>query len=210
MSRSTTALLFFLFVQTSLWAQSRLASPSKPSYNPPAFLKKGKFQDLLPPGPVLAFQKDGKAAPQTLEKIAVLQGTSFKRRYLERQWQHLNEEGEDLVLLEQALLDQFGRQGFSDELGYHPYHESPSRRFQIVFLLSLPISMVYAYALVGLFKAFSNSLSSKFTDTERGTAFALGLGFSGAIGYYDHQRTQEYRASNKKKAGGFDFWKEKW
>ena len=145
-----------------------------------------------------------------MEKVGILQSASFKRRYLERQWQHLDEEGEDIVLLEQALLDQFGRQGFSDELGYHPYHESPARRFQIVFLLSLPLSLVYAYALVSLFKVLSNNNSSRFTDTETGAALSLGLGFSGSIGYYDYRRSQKYNASDKNGGSEFEIWNKKW
>ena len=211
MGRTGLAFLLLFSVQLSLGAQSSsLARPNDLNYKPPPFLDKKKFQDLLPEGAVLGFQKDGRVTPQTLKKIAVLQGTGFERRYLERRWQELDEEGEDIVLLEQALLDQFGSSGFSDELAYHPYHESSTRRFQIVFLLSLPISFVYAYALVGVFKVFLSSASSEFMATETGAALTLGLGLSGAIGYHDYKRSQEYNQSYKNGENKLEFWKQKW
>lgn len=209
----THTLLFFPFFLgvSSVEAQSR----SDPGYDPPGFLDDKGFEDLSPAGPTLGFQKKARVEAQSLEgielseKISILRSTSFKRRYLERQWQHLNEEANDIVLLEQALLDQFGRQGFSDELGYHPYHESAGRRFQITFLLSLPISLVYAYGLVSLAKILSNDLSSAFTDTETGIFITLGLGFSGGIAYYDQRRTQAHRSFHKKNTKE-SLWSEKW
>lgn len=207
--------LCFFFMQKILWAQRSSLRPQDPSYNPPNFLDKKKFQDLHPGGPILGFEKSDALSSQSLEalkeKVGILESSSFKRRYIERRWQHLDEEKEDVVLLEQAILDQFGRQGFSNKLAYHPYHESPSRRFQIIFLLSLPISLAYSYACVTFVKILLKSSNrSTFTDTDMGLTLALGLAFSGGIGYYDYQRSQEYNRTHKNEGNKFELWKQKW
>ena len=201
-------LLFFLSKgQLSLWAQNS----TYPAYKVPSPLSKEAFQDLLPSGPDLSLRREKETAPEALGELS-LQNTGFKRRYLERHWQHLNEEREDIVFLEQAILDQFGRRGFSYELGQHPYHESLNRRFQIVFLLSLPITSLYAYALVNIIKALGKNENSAFPATE--TAALMGIGFSGWIAYYDRQRSKAYNSSRieprKDRGTEFQFWQGKW
>ena len=200
--------LFLLFLSPGLLhAQSKGASP-----------KEKAFQDLLPAGPALNFKRKRAGLSPISARGGFLNKAGFKSRYLERRWQHLHEEGEDLIFLERALLDQFGREGFSHELGQHPYHESPARRFQIIFLLSLPFTGIYSYLFLTILRSLAKSEDSAFTDTERGAFFALALGSSGGIAYYDSRRVQEYKASvnengiEKQKQKGYEFelWKEKW
>ena len=175
---------------SSLFAQSETKkggpSPQKPLFQRQKNIDKGKVLDFLPPVPNL----------RRLDQ----QGPAFSRRhrrYLERSWQHLYEEGHQDILLEQALLDQFGSKGFHKDLGKHPYHESPGRRFQIVFTLSLPFSLLYSYALVSLIKSASNSRQSQLNAVEAGSIAASALGFSAWIGWQDYKKVQSQKAQQE-------------
>ncbi len=180
---------------SGLSAQSR-PTPQRPVYEPPKTIDKATLQDLLPPGPSLGslapdISNSSKQSRSSLDIKA--NNLFYHKRYQERQWQQLYEEGNDRLLLEQALLYQFGSQGFTNNLGKIPYHESPQRRFEIVFLLSLPFSALYAYGLVSLIKILSGSPKAGFNNVETGSFIGMALGFSAFVGWYDNRQVKLHK-----------------
>ena len=182
-------LIFSLVFFSPLRAEEN-SKTKDPVTKAPDFLEHKEFQDLLPSGPVLGFGEYKPADKNTkeFEKHNILQSSSFRRRYLERQWQQAHEEKNDTSLLEQSLLDQFGKKGFPKEMGSQPYHESPGRRYQIVFFISFPITALYAYGLFALPKAASGESTSSLSGAEVFGVLSLATVLSALIGWYDYSQ----------------------
>ena len=179
-------IISLLFTITS---QFFLLTPITPqsSFKPHSSIDKNDFKDLLPTTSSLLLDKS-ENSDDIIEK-------SFHHRYLERQWQELYEEDNHLLLLEQSLLNQFGRTGFSDEIGRHPYHETPARRFQIIFLLSFPFTLIYSLALASLYNSSSTNTEN---DNNLAIGFGLGISFSALIGWHDYNQKIDFDKNKPK------------
>ena len=150
-------------------------------------IDKNDFKDLLPTTSSLLLE-ESENSNNIIEK-------NLQHRYLERHWQELYEEGNNLLLLKQSLLNQFGRTGFSDEIGRYPYHETPARRFQIVFLLSFPFTLIYSLALASL---YNSSSTDSVKDNNLAIGFGLGISFSALIGWYDYNQKLNFKKNDLK------------
>ena len=119
----------------------------------------------------------------------------LRSRYLEEEWRHLNKKKREDLLLEKSLQEQFGKQQLPQNFGKHPYHESPARRFQIVFFLSLPITALVTYGIWRGSKYLANPRENSLTAGESAGVAGIGAVFSGLIGWYDYYRVKRYQQS---------------
>ena len=120
---------------------------------------------------------------------------ALRSRYLEEEWRHLNKEKRDDLLLEKSLKEQFGKDGLPLDFGKHSYHESPVRRFQIVFFLSLPITALFTYGIWRGSRYIANPVENRLTAGESAGVAGIGAVLSGLIGWYDYYRVKRYQPS---------------
>jgi len=93
--------------------------------------------------------------------------------------------GLERVSREEGYLRQFGLSNFPYAHAHeHEGDETPARRFQIIFFISLPITMAASF---GILRA-AHPNASAFTRAESFGVVALGSAFSAGIGYYDYRQ----------------------
>ncbi len=115
-------------------------------------------------------------------------------RYGEQRALDLEEAGQERVLAEQSVLNQFGDRGFPRGLGSPPqYTETPARRFGIIWGLSMPITTGFAAALYEL--AGPGIRTNGAPDyAALGGVFAGGALLAAFIAYYDYDEMQQLYA----------------
>lgn len=157
-------------------------TPREPQYVPP--LLSSREQEALSSAgslqPALLLTGDAQSLEQFQEENAARRGN----RYTERELQRLEEEGADDAFLQRALIEQYGAATFPRNFGEHPYHETPSRRFATIFILSLPFTIAASLGVIGLAKLTGGNTEFNSAELLGGGLVALGL--SGGVAYYDY------------------------
>jgi len=160
--------------------QERRPSPRNPAYQPPVSVP-GFDQSKVDPGMLFLFSGGEFDMQRWLS-------TRNKQTKTSRAEEALYDEepngGKSRVESEGLYLEQFGLNGFPYGAHRHDESESSARRFSIVFLVSLPITMAASYGLFRLGKSAARQ-SNEFTRGQTLGMALLGLGMSAGIGVYD-------------------------
>ena len=173
--------------------QDKRPSPRDPtakkSVIPPQYKK-----NLDSTSPALMIDPTGEATLERFQKAQEEKALEKKRmagRLLEKDMEDIPSDRER-VILEKNLLQQFGTEQYPREWQLpEPYeNETPLRRFQITFFLSLPFSMGVSY---GLFSAVKQAYGEPRALTGPQTAgmLLLGVALSTGVGLYDLDRWEE-------------------
>lgn len=101
--------------------------------------------------------------------------------------------GKSRVETESLYLEQFGLSRFPYGTHRHEDSESSLRRFSVVFLISLPITMAASYGIFRLGKSAAGQ-GNAFTRGQTIGMAALGLGMSAGIGFYDRVQNNKMNA----------------
>lgn len=166
--------------------QERRPSPRIPGYQPPVSVP-GFDQSKVDPGMLFLFSGGEFDMQRWLN-------TRNKQTKTSRAEEALYDEepngGKSRVETEGLYLEQFGLGSFP--YGTHRSHESESsaRRFSIVFLISLPITMAASYGLFRLGKSAAGQ-TNEFTRGQTLGMAALGIGMSAGIGFYDRHQLRK-------------------
>ncbi len=144
---------------------------------------------ILAPGGELDLKRVQRALLKKQERQSRRGGRLKEREYYER----LETEAGRRAI-ERDILDQFGVEEFPYESqgGRHEHSESPGRRFQIVFFLSLPITAAFVGGAISAARQ-SRGDGGGLTLEESAGALAGGMVFSALIGWYDHNRWIEFQ-----------------
>ena len=184
-------------------------TPADPKYSIPPTPPKSVFKDLLSPGPELKDYdqnsiKKNNSSKQPLFQALLNDKNSFKRRYLEKEWQELNDydikPGEKMEreskLFERALSEQFQSVNFNENFGKIPNNESLARRFSIIFFISLPITTLYAFGLVSILNAaIKQPTPNRSTDLL--ISVSIGSIVSSIIALYDNKSMRENKITDE-------------
>ncbi len=206
-------ILFHVFILLFCFREldsQTVPNPSNPSYPIPTIAPKQTFQDLLSPAPKLtrlgytnAIKEEineGSYSQDALFYAVYKDSNSFKRRYLEREWQELyeydlnpkNKMYRENILMERALREQFQMASFREDFGTLEYTETNPRRFAIIFFLSLPLTVLYSLGGITLYK-----ISQKQTLQASGGDFLISLSLgtivSSVIAVLDNKNFQNMK-----------------
>ncbi len=183
-------LIVLINMNFSLFAQT-LPISDEFNVEHPDFLEHKSFQDLLPVSSDLTLK-----GYNISDKKNTLQRKGFRRRYTERQWQQAYEEGHDVLLLEQSLLDQFGSPGFPPEIAPKIYKEDVSRRYRIIFFLSFPVTVLYSYSLFTLPNIVSGESVGKLSSSESLAVIGIASILSALIAWYDNGKVEKFKMNS--------------
>ncbi len=113
-------------------------------------------------------------------------------RYRQRDYQRLDEEGQETLFMERRLQEQFGAQNFQDfppQMGQQVYKESNWRRFSIIFFLAWPFTALYSYGILFSVKALGNEGAALSREESWGLAGVSAL-LAALIGWYDYREAK--------------------
>lgn len=164
--------------------QEKRPSPRDPRYRPPI-----SAPGLKEPTPGALFLFSGDMDAQKWMDSRQQQNSRKATRYEEAIYDDLPPGGAERKRREESYLRQFGLERFPYAGPDTHEHESPARRFQIVFFISLPITMAASY---GIFKLGSGG--SAFSRGQTLGVLGLGAGLSAGIGYYDYLQFKQIEA----------------
>ncbi|MCE9599972.1 MAG: hypothetical protein K8S54_18575 [Spirochaetia bacterium] len=164
-------------INTAPNLQEKRPSPRDPRYRPPVTVP--GLKEPTNPGALFLFSGDMDA--QKWMESRQQQNSKKATRYEEAMYDDLPPGGIERKRREEGYLQQFGLEHFPYAGPDRHEHESTARRFQIVFFISLPITMAASY---GIFKLGSGG--SPFSRGQTLGVLALGAGLSTGIGYYDY------------------------
>ena len=195
-------------------------TPSNPKFViPPVNINKLPFQDLLKAGPELKkydlnFDKESK---KNLEKNSLFQEVlisknTYKRRYLEKDWQDLYEIERDNktsnytknLLLKKSLEEQFSLtsyDSFKNSKDISVKKESATRRFNIIFFLSLPLTSIYTLGFISLYKISQNQ-NIRANSNDLLISVSIGAICSSIIAWKDYKKNKTLNINNPE---GFSF-----
>ena len=212
-------ILHYLIIFNIIKAQT----PTNPKFViPPVNINKLPFQDLLKPGPELKKYdlNFGEESKQNIKKNSLFQEVlvsknSYKRRYLEKDWQDLYEiEKENKtsnttknLLLKKSLEEQFSLTSFenfdsikkNNDLSVRK--ESASRRYNIIFFLSLPLTSIYTLGFISLYKISQNQ-NIRANSNELLISVSIGAICSSIIAWKDYKKNKTLNINNPE---GFSF-----
>lgn len=183
-----------------------------PRYIPP-FLPEYLRRKLDPAAGLLLSSSEGLDF-EALIRLRALQRSRRKNRfsrYEGRDYSETADADRDRHLFEADMLRQFGvtlpglPSGASE-----PYHETAGRRFQIVFLLSLPITSVFSYGIVTAAKG-TFGRKAGLTQSETIAVALGGLLSSGFIAFRDLRLWREEerrRFQERERPGGAFLWRD--
>lgn len=173
--------------------QERRPSPRNPTYQPPVRVP-GFDQSKIDPGALFLFSGGDFDVNRWLN---MRKSSGRPSRSEQAPYDELPNGGKSRVETEKLYLEQFGLSAFPYRTHSHEEDESASRRFSIVFLVSLPITMAASYGLFRLGKSAAGQ-GNAFSRGQTAGMVALGLGLSAGIGWYDSIENEKMqRVSNR-------------
>lgn len=140
-------------------------------------------QEQAEPGAELLFTPNGQVDMQKYLE-AREEYDAERNREKERSAESQFEDWSAREKMERFALQQFGIDEYSLATKPKHEHETPLRRFTVIFMISLPITMAASY---GIFSAAKGSGGKTFNGPETAGMIALGALASGGIGYYDYR-----------------------
>lgn len=181
--------------------QEKRPTPRNPRYQPPVKVP-GFDPSKTDPGLLFLFSGGDFDVGRWL-------GTRAQNEKPSREAEALYDEephgGKSRVETESLYLEQFGLSRFPYATHKHEESESAERRFSIVFLVSLPITMAVSYGIFRLGKSAAGQ-GNAFTRGQTIGMAALGLGMSAGIGFYDqYQNNKLDRALSRQDQVGAAF-----
>ena len=172
--------------QTGTSSTEKKPTSRDPRYVPP-FLPEYLKRKIDPSAGLLLSSSEGLDVEAFLRARAAQKAGRKGRfsRYESRDYTDSADSEEDRRLFEMGMLRQFGVTLPGLQYAPNPpYHETAGRRFQVVFLLSLPITAVFSFGIVTAFKGtFGRSAALNQSETI-GVALG-GLLSSGFIAFRD-------------------------
>lgn len=173
-------------VTTPQGGEEKKPTNRDPSYLPP--LLPEYLRRRLNPNAGLLLSTGGEFDLESFVQAQALQKANRKKpfdRYESRDYSDTADSLEDRSRFEADVLRQFGvNVPQQSPLGHQEYQESAGRRFQIVFLLSLPITTAFSYGVVTAAKGTFGRTSG----LNNGETIAVGVGgllASGIIAWRD-------------------------
>jgi len=185
-------LLLFCYALFPLGLASQFAPEAtreqRPGVRDPRYIPPALPEHLTPEAtPALLFSPDGsidlEKARENLRRAEIQK----EGRAVQNRAREFYNQSENRSVYEKKVLRQFGLDEFRYADPNEPYRETPSRRFQIVYFLSLPFTAALAGGLYSL-SLHSRGDVRSLTFYETAGALAAGAVLSGGIAYYDHQR----------------------
>jgi len=89
---------------------------------------------------------------------------------------------------------------YQDDMETTPkvYHESPLRRFEIIFTISIPFTAIHSYLAVrGVQMARQQKVSPSLSDGNWNSIGGLTILYSGFVGFWDWLHTRDKEISEK-------------
>ncbi|MBE7437243.1 MAG: hypothetical protein HS115_02220 [Spirochaetales bacterium] len=160
----------------------------KPSGRDPRYIPPSLPEHLQPESsPALLFSPDGSIDLEKARENLRKGERNKEQRAVQNRARDYYNQSESRSVYEKKVLRQFGLQQFRYADPDEPYSETPGRRFQIVYFLSLPFTAALAGGLYSL-SLHSRGDVRSLTFYETAGALAAGALLSGGIAYYDHRR----------------------
>lgn len=169
----------------SSFSNEKMPETKDPRYLPPLFSTKISLGQDASDAAFLFGSTDNLAEYLSNQKEKATRKRLESGRFVERETRRMLAGGHQVELLEQQLLEQYGKNSFAANAGTYPYTESSSRRFTVVFLLALPITGGLSFGTVSL---ASGNGSSTFSGQENLLAGGIALASALAVAWYDHRR----------------------
>ena len=176
--------------QNSYSLEEKFPTSRNPRYVPSIIPPKLRKQ--LQPGSETIFTPSGEV---DMEKFMEMQKSKKKKTQLNR---YMEQRSEDLIekdeyrYMEKRLADQFGVNEFPLGEREDTYEETSSRRFQIVFFTSLPITLGISYGIVS-----TSTRSRVFNGPQTAGIGILGIAASALIAWYDHVQWKKDMAASR-------------
>lgn len=189
----------FLFAQTFQLDQTEKKNPTPrdPRYNDPVIPPQFRNKNTLEPASGLLLNPTGEIDMESMLRSRQSQDSNRERAKAELRIRRYDDIPEDKkrVILQKSILRQFGVDDFPHSWrGELPYTETPVRRFQITFFLSLPVTMSLSYGLLSLSHMASDQSTRAYSAGETISMVVLGVGLSSWVAWYDLERYREKTA----------------
>ncbi len=175
--------------------QEKRPTPRDPRYIPPSLPDYLRRQLERAPG--AAISPSGEInAEAVLRAQGVRAATTRRSRHESKGYSDSANTFADRLLFSESVLRQFGIDALPPRAPEVKIRETESRRFQVVYFLSLPYTLGISYAV---FAAGTNQLGGRvvFNGPETAGFISVGLIFSGFVAWYDNRRWLKVQAAKK-------------